>query len=108
VAEERGEALAAALAKIAALKRAAADLPYAQRGAIGRVIRSYEDGLEAETDFLDAVARFAPLVEDADTESRLARALDGARPLMESLVLRLRANLSRLRMLTELGAGRRA
>jgi hypothetical protein len=105
---ERGEALAAALAKIAALKRAAADLPYAQRGAIGRVIRSYEDGLEAETDFLDAVARFAPLVEDADTESRLARALDGARPLMESLVLRLRANLSRLRMLTELGAGRRA
>jgi hypothetical protein len=27
---------------------------------------------------------------------------------MESLVLRLRANLSRLRMLTELGAGRRA
>lgn len=108
VAEERGEALAGALAKIALLKRAAAELPSAQRGAIGRVIRSYEDGLEAEADFLDAVARFAPLAEDADPESRLARALDSARPLMDSLVLRLRANLSRLRTLTELGAGRRA
>jgi hypothetical protein len=108
VAAERGEALRAALGKIAALKRAAAELPYAQRGAIGRVIRVYEDGLEAEADFLDAVARFAPLAEDPDTQARLAGALDGARPLMDSLVQRLRANLSRLRTLTELGAGPRA
>jgi hypothetical protein len=99
--------------KVQALRAAAKGLPQAQAGPIARIIRSYELGLQAEEDFLEAVTGYAASVGAIDRAAaqpdiRVALAFENARTLMDRLVHRMRANLSRLRMLTELGAGRRA
>ncbi len=110
---ERRRDLALAARKVDALREAAAGLTPAQTGPIARVIRSYEEGLDAEEEFLDAIESFAPLIGPASRDAvgdipDRAAAFEGARRLMDRLVLRLRANLARLRVLTEIGAGRRA
>lgn len=112
-AAERQRDLDVAMRKVDALRAAAAGLPQAQAGPIARIIRSYELGLEAEEDFLAAVGGFAAAIEAIDRgatqpDGRIALAFENARLLMDRLVHRMRANLTRLRMLTEIGAGRRA
>lgn len=112
-ANARQRDLDSAMRKVAALRAAAAGLPQAQADPIARIIRSYESGLEAEEDFLDAVGGFAAAIEAVDRgpaqpDIRIALAFENARLLMDRLVQRMRANLARLRMLTEIGAGRRA
>lgn len=110
---ERRRDLTLAARKVDALRAAAAGLPPDQTGPIARVIRSYEEGLDAEEDFLDAVESFAPAIglhalDALDAGGGRAASFEGARRLMDRLVLRLRANIARLRVLTEIGAGRRA
>lgn len=112
IARQRG-GLAAAARKLDALRAAGAELPDEQRAPLAQVVRSYEDGLGAERDFLDALEHFAPLVyavdRDApDVELRLLAAFEGARWLMDRVVLRLQTNLARLRTLSDIGRGRRA
>lgn len=92
--------------KLEALRAAALAVPRFQAGAIDRVIRGYEDGLDAEEEFLAAVARLA--MPAAGDDERLADAFVAVRRLMDRLVHRLRVNIERLRMLGDIGGGRRA
>jgi hypothetical protein len=92
--------------KLEALRAAALGVPRFQAGALDRVIRGYEDGLDAEEEFLAAVAQLA--MPSAGRDDRLADAFDGVRRLMDRLVHRLRVNIDRLRLLGDIGGGRRA
>lgn len=106
------DGLEAARAKLDALRGAASGLPAERRRALDAVLRSYEDGIAAELDFLGTLAGFSRLVHAVDPAAPdagpgLAAALDGARRVTERLAARLQANLDRLAVLDGIGAGRR-
>lgn len=105
--------LAAAMRKLERLRGAGDDLPADQRGLFAEILRSYEEGVAAERDVLDALERFALLVHAVDRDApdvgpRLLATFDGARSLTERVAARMRTNLARLRTLSDLGSGRRA
>lgn len=110
IADQR-DALAAAEQKLNLLRDAGRSAKEAERAALDRIVRSYEEGLKVERGFLDALERFAPLVASAgrattDPEPSLIATFDGARALMDRVIIRLQTNLSRLRTLSEISRGR--
>ncbi len=107
------QGLAAAARKLERLREAGDDLPAGARGPFADVLRSYDEGVSAEHDFLDALARFSLLVyavdRDApDAAASLLAAFDGARRLTERVAARMQTSIERLRTLSDLGRGRRA
>ncbi len=106
-------ALAAAEQKLNVLRDAGRGAKDAERAALDRIVRSYDEGLKVERSFLDALERFTPLVFAADraatdAEPRLSATFDGARALMDRVIMRLQTNLMRLRTLSEISRGRAA
>ncbi len=107
------QGLDAVTLKLERLREAGDGLPASERGSFDEVLRSYEDGVHAERDFLDALARFSLLVYTVDRNApdpspRLLAAFDGARRLTERVAARMQTSLARLRTLSDLGRGRRA
>ncbi len=103
--------LAQAEQKLAVLRDAARNAKDGERAALERIIGSYDEGLRVERSFLDAIEGFAPLVfavdhSGSDAAPRLIATFDGARALLERVVMRLQANLVRLRTLSEISRSR--
>lgn len=110
--ERQVDGLEVARLKLEALRRAAAGLAPERRRPLEAVLRSYDAGIEAELDFLGTLAGFSRLVHAVDPVAgdagpALAAAFDGARRVTERLAARLQANLDRLAVLDDIGAGRR-
>jgi len=110
--EHQLDGLEAARAKLEALRGAARGIAPDRRRALDAVLRSYDAGIAAELDFLGTLAGFSRLVHAVDRAAPdagagLAASIDGARRVTERLAARLQANLDRLAVLDEVGAGRR-
>jgi hypothetical protein len=110
--ERQLDGLEAARLKLEALRGAARGIAPERRRALDAVLRSYDAGIEAELDFLGTLAGFSRLVHAVDRAAPdagpgIAAAIDGARRVTERLAARLQANLERLAVLDEIGAGRR-
>ncbi|MFM8992076.1 MAG: hypothetical protein ACKOUS_21290 [Alphaproteobacteria bacterium] len=106
------DGLEAARLKLEALRAAARGIAPERRRALDAVLRSYDAGIAAELDFLETLAGFSRLVHAVDRAApeagpAIAAAIDGARRVTERLAARLQANLDRLAVLDEVGAGRR-
>ncbi|MFZ9447156.1 MAG: hypothetical protein ACO3CC_03175 [Alphaproteobacteria bacterium] len=110
--ERQLDGLEAARLKLEALRGAARGIAPERRRALDAVLRSYDAGIEAELDFLGTLAGFSRLVHAVDRAAPdagpgIAAAIDGARRVTARLAARLQANLERLAVLDEIGAGRR-